>query len=362
MPEKGDIAMKKSWVIVLVIAIVIVCVGAWFGLNIYAQQKAKKEITAFLRKNNLEKSVTYGSVKAGFLSNSVSVDRVKYMVENNFTGERSGYFTIDRVVFSGSPEGSYCVMEYGIKYFNQNPKLKGLVGKMLFSIDELRLKVEKEDNKKLESKGFMENLRLNMPVIISALGEKKNRPLFKIVDFDSPIDAKVEYGVNFLKRTLKIDEYSIDFENNLKVSYSCKLRNIDFKRLETDVKALRSSGGIVKLSDLLDTLSSVNVQEIKFEVKNRGLVDRVFGFISNETHRKRSDIVNGFVHNLVVEYPGIFRANSEPLRRFLMSRENEVEVELKANSPVSLKELVGELDSMPLYKVIEKDFTISFEN
>ncbi|WP_025270354.1 hypothetical protein [Hippea sp. KM1] len=347
--------MKKGLVAVVIGLVVAISIIGYFFANTYAQKRAKAEVESFLKEANLEGDVNYKTLKANIFSKSVKLEGVQWDIQN--TKQTVGELNIKTLTISGNPKESFTVKMENIELINLNSDSPTeLIGKPLFEAKNGYWDVKRSDGN-MDIRFSLDDIKLNKMLINSLVKEEKQAKeiMTKVLRLDNPIYIKAHYIINKDKGILNIDKYQIDFKNNLKVSYSFYVTNIDYQGFENVAKQLRSNKGdplmVLSLLSKLYTMKPIN---LSFSITNEGVVDRALDFIKKETNTSKDQLrqqLSASLNNTP------FLGYEKPIENFITSDSDKITITIENPRKLSVADLITTLKTQPVLKVFKVDIS-----
>ncbi|AEA33351.1 hypothetical protein [Hippea maritima] len=347
--------MKKSVGVILVVVLTVAIIGGYFFANSYAQKRARIEVNRLIKESNLEGDVHYKDLKASLFSKNIKLFGVEWFIKKQ--GETVGELNIKRLVLEGNLDKSYVVKFYEANLVNLNPNSPyGTIGKDIAKIKQGQWDMSKEVG--IVKIGFEINgIKINKEIINSAIKkEKESEEIFtKVIKLENPIDIKAKYKLNKKEGILKIDDYELNFKNNLKLKYSLVVSNIDyagFEELSRQIKKDRNSP-IVLLS-LLSKLYTLKPLNLYVEIENEGLINRALEFALKNSQTTEEQIKNEIEKSLI-NTP--ISAYKDKIENFALAKKDKIKINIENISNLSVADLITRLRTAPFDRVFRLKIT-----
>ncbi len=334
--------MKTARIVLLFVIVVVVLIGGYFGANMYMQNMAIKKINNEIKKNHWENLVEYGNVKANILNRSVTIQNVRFTLQNRMTSQTIGDISLKKVVLIGNLDKKYKIEGFNIEFVNLDPKLpQELANKPLLNAKMFNFNVHKSEDIVDTFNGGIKDITFSKAAINSfkSSGGKKFEELTKIIKINNPINANIDYVASIDKGILDIKNYSIDFVNNAGISYKVLAKNIDFKgfkRISDEFN--KNPKNFAVLADLMSKFMQVKFERLAFTIHNYGLIDRVL----DEAAKKKNLSKKEFVTGLLQKAKMIPIASAYPaIEKFLTHKSNTISVSVKVKQDLTLGDIIA---------------------
>jgi len=334
--------MKTARIVLLFVIIVVALIGGYFGANMYMQNMAIKKINNEIKKNHWENLVEYGNVKANIFSRSITIQNVKFTLQNRMTSQTIGVVSLKKVVLMGDMDKKYKIKGFDIEFINLDPKFpQELANKPLLNAEMFSFNIHKSEDIVDALKGEIKDITLSKFAINSfkESGGKKFEKLIKIVKMNSPINVDMDYAASIDKGILDIKKYSIDFMNNIGISYKILAKNIDFKGFKRIGDELnKNPKNFATLADLMSKVMQIKFENLVFTIHNYGLIDRVLDEAAKNKHLSKKELIAGLLQKVKM----IPVASAYPaVEKFLTHKSNALSVSLKLKQDLTIGDIIA---------------------
>lgn len=334
--------MKTARIVLLFVIVVVALIGGYFGANMYMQNMAIKKINSEIKKNHWENLVEYGNVKANILNRSVTIQNVEFTLQNRMTSKTIGVISFKKVVLIGNLDKKYKIEGFNIEFVNLDPKLpQELANKPLLNAKMFSFNIHKSEGIVDTMNGGIKDVTLSKAALNSfkSSGGKKFEELTKIIKINSPINANIDYVASIDKGILDIKKYSIDFMNNVGISYQVLAKNIDFKGFKRISDELnKNPKNFAVLADLMSKFMQVKIEKLAFTIHNYGLIDRAIDEAAKKKNLSKKEFIAGFLQKVKM----IPVASAYPaIERFLTHKSNSLSVFVKVKQDLTLGDIIA---------------------
>ncbi|WP_035589556.1 YdgA family protein [Hippea jasoniae] len=339
--------MKKSTLIGVIIAILVVSVvGGYYFANQYAKKVAEKRIDTLLEKNHLKKDVSYKNLTSSILSRSITIHNLIWNVNKN--GKKLGKIVVDELVIHGNPlSNDYSVVIKNANIINLQKINPDLSNKTIATIKTGHIEVEKEDAKE-EEKINLTDIHINKNIFFTTQSDFEK--ITKILNLNAPINIKAHLILDKKDKTAFLDHYTINWKDNLAVSYSLKLANVDIEGFREIAKQLNGDNpNPIMVLGLLSKAYEIKPLEVKVKFKNYGAVDRFIQLISKTEHTSKEDIIKRLQFQL---NHSPFKKFSQPIVSFVDEKKKHLEITIDNPEQLSVGDLGSRLTSNNFYKIL----------
>ncbi len=350
--------MKTARIVLLFIIVTAVLIGGYFGANMYMQNMAIKKINNVIKKNHWENLVEYGNVKANILSGSVTVNNVAFTIQDKLKSKTIGVINFKKIVLKGNMNKNYSISGDDIKYINLNPEFpETLANKALFNAKSFKFDIHKTSDIIDNFKGGINTITITKTTIdtLKNLDSAKFDKITKIVKINNPINIRINYEASIDKGLLNIKQYSIDFTNNIGISYGAKIKNVDFKGLKGVSEELnKNPKNFAVLANLMSKLMQLKIENFNLSIHNYGLIDRILDNVAKQKNESKQDIVNLLLKKIKTApiesaYPS--------LKNFLTSKSKNLSVSIKNTQELSVGDIMSKMKNKEdILKILQIKF------
>ncbi len=325
--------------LLILILIAVLGVSAYFGINLYMENKAAKQINDIIKEEHLEGLVDYGSVKYSLLSNTVTINNVKLYLPNSRTQEDAGLLKFNSIQLKGNWETKYTLLANNITLINLNQDLpKNLINKKIAAADNAVFKVKKSGSIITSFIGNINNIQLD-----KNLFKLKNSPnakdFAKIFYINNPINISMNMEANPNKKTMSIKKYEINFQNNFAISYSLYADNIDFLGINKTLKLLKQKPkNFIVITNIMGKLMQIKVKKVKFVLINHGFIDRLLNYEAKRQHTTKQKLIKKELTGILAS--PFSTTAYKPLQNFLNSKANRFIVEIENSQNLTIGDLM----------------------
>ncbi len=338
--------MKTARIVLLFFIVTIVLTGGYFGANMYMKNIAIKKINNTIKKNHWENLVEYGNVQANIISGDVTIQNVKFTLQNKLTSQAIGVLDLKKIVVKGDWDKNYNISGYDISYINLNPKLpQQLINKAILNVNYFDFNINKQQGTINKLSGKIKNIKINKNLIDVLRHSNKTQfqEFVKIVRIDNPININMNYQASIEKGTLNIKNYSIDFANNIGISYKAKIKNIDLKGLQDASKELnKNPKNFMVLANVMSKIMQLKIMEFDFHIKNYGMIDRLLEMVAKKKNKTKQYIIDTILQKVQAipiksAYPSI--------KNFMESKSKELSIYIQNKQNLSLGDVLSKIKS-----------------
>ncbi len=343
--------MKKSIIAVIILVLVLV-VGAfgYYFANQYAQKKAQEKVENVLKKAHLEKDVSYKSIKANLFSKNISISGVEWSLKKH--GTILGKVDVKKVLLSGKPGKLINAKFYRAVVVNLNAKApEELMNKPILTIEEGSFQLEKNDGK-TDSKFTAQRILINEKIFgVGKKSKKIKTVLQNIIKLNKPIAVKISTVSDENTEEFAIKEYKRDWKDNIETKYSLELNNIDIKGLKKAAENLKKENpNPLAILNYMSKIYQVKPELLKIEIKNRGLITRLVGYLAKEQRTSKENLIKQLSLYLS-KTP--FKAFSKPIIIFAKGKKNELKIKFVNFNHFSVGDIIQKMQTEPLYSLFE---------
>ncbi len=346
--------MKKTLTILVVFLAVIVLAFIGYNFaNTYAQKKARAEVEKILKEAHLDKDVSYRSLKANIFSRSIKLNDITWNIKQH--GEIVANLDIKSVTVTGKPDKDMKANfeDAELINLNVNAPLK-TINKPIITIEKGFLSIKKKDG---ETKSVFkaEKILINEDLFENEKNPDVKRVLFNVFRMDKPINMEVETYANENTNTFSANHYTFDWEDNFKIDYSFKLENIDLKSLKNATKEINNQNpNPLAILNYLSKLYEIKPVNLKVELKDLGLIERVEDFIAKENKTTKENLLKQFSMYLKTTP---FKDYSQPIMNFAEGKSKSLYIKVSNPQALTVGDIIQKMQSEPLFNVLKIDIS-----
>ncbi len=331
--------MKTARIVLLLVIVSIVFIGGYFGANMYVQNRAIKKINSIIEQNHWENLVEYGDVKANVFKRSITIQNVKFTLENNITSQPLGVFYFKDISINGDWDTDYIFSSDNIDYTNLNSKVdSNLMNKKLFHAEYACFRIHKKDGIVDRFNGKIDNIMLNKSVFGS--NEEKLEVLQRIVKINNPINIRIEYEADVDKNSLKLRKYHINFINNLGLSYKAYIKNVDFKgirRASEEVK--KNPKDFLSLTNMMSKIMQMKIINLDIDISDYGMIDRMLETTAEKQNISKQELIQRTIEKMK---KGSFSSACNAVENFLSHQSKHLSIKIENNKNLSIGDILME--------------------
>ncbi len=342
--------MKKGLTILVIFLVVVVLAFIGYNFaNTYAQKKAKAEVEKILKKAHLDKDVTYQSLKADIFSKSIELDNVNWNIEKR--GEQVGQLNIKKTVFSGNPKKDVKAKFFEVALINPNLEtLKTPKNEPVLTIEKGSFSLKREDGE-TESSFSAKDILINKKIFDIKNDQQLKTVLFNVLNLDKPIEVKIKTYANENKNTFAIKQYKVEWESNFEANYALKLKNIDLNGLRNASKELNSQNpNPLAILNYLSKVYEIKPIKLKFEIEDKGLVERLEDFIAKENKTTKEDLLKQLAMYIKTTP---FKDYLDPIMGFAKGENNELKIEIYNPEALTVGDIIQRMQNEPIYSILK---------
>jgi len=347
--------MKKSIIVFIILAaLVITGFAGYLVLNKYAQRKAENEIETILKKTNLYKQVSYGSVKANIFSNTVVVNEVEWYIKKH--GNLIGKLEVKTVLISGKPEKTINAKFKDAKLINLNTESpEELINKPILTIKTGYLKVHR--GKDIIHTIFdASTVLLNDRIFEIGKESEKLKSLFEnVLKIKNPFEIYIETTTDAKNSQFAINNYKIDWLGNLLINYSLKLNNVDIRGFRKASKELngKNPNPLIVLN-YLSKLYQIKPDFLKLEIENKGLISRLLDYIAKNEKTDKQTLIKQ-ISLYLSKTP--FSGYSKSIINFLKGSSKVLKIKIVNSKNLALGDILQDMQRTPLSSLLNITIT-----
>lgn len=352
--------MKTARIVLLFVIVAVALIGGYFSANMYVKNIAIKKINRVIEKNHWENLVEYGNVKANILKGDITIQNVKFTVQNNMTSKTIGVMDVKTIVVNGDLDKSYSVKAYDTDFINLNDKLQEeMSNKKLFNIKTAYFKISKKngiiDNFDAEIKNIMLNTKLIN--LMNNDEKKKLEDIEKIIKIDNPINVTMKYKSYPEKGILNLERYSIDFVNNAGIAYKAYLKNVDLKGIKSAADQLKKNPkNFMVIANIMSKFMEIKPVKLDIAISNHGMLDRLLEESAKKKHMTKDKLIDTALNRIKA---GRLSFAYNPIKNFLTSKSKSINVHIDNQKGLSIGDIVTQARN---HGSILKILSIKFSN
>ncbi len=333
--------MKIIKIFLILIIIVTLGVGAYYGANMYMENRALKEVNKIIEQEHLEGLVDYEGVEANVFSRSITLKKVKFALQNKITSQDVGIMEFDKVILNGDWNKNYTLKLKDIKFINLNPQSpKELMNKKILKADCADFDIEKSGKIMTKFDGSIRNIRIDRRLFLLKEQDKEKIKLFNtVMKVNNPINIVMSMMANPSKKTLNIKKYKIDFVNNFGISYKMYVKNIDIIGLDMVAKQLqKNKNSFMVIANAMSKVMQIKPVMFELEFINNGMLDRVLEYQAKQAHMTKDKFIEEELKK-VERNPvyGLYK----PVKNLLTSKSKKLKITIRNKDMLSVGDLMS---------------------
>lgn len=344
--------MKKT-IGILILVLLIGGISGYFTANWYAQKKAKAEVEKILKKAHLDKDVSYGSLKANIFTKTIKLSDINWTLNKH--RELIGKINIKTLTITGKPEELINAKFDKATLIDLNINSpKDLINKPILTVETGSLYFHRK-NGVTNSIFKAEHILINKSLFNSTKNKKISEILTNVLNLENPIDLYITTRLNKTNGTFSINQYKIDWKNNLEAMYSLKLSNIDFEGLQKASKGLNSKNpNPIIMLNYLSKLYQIKPKQFTLKITNKGLIDRVESYIAKEDNVTKGNLIKQF--SLYLRSTP-FRMYFKPIINLAEGKDKDITIKITNNNDLTVGDIFQKMQTAPIYNILKIEVT-----